>query len=75
MFLPIHDEHMYQPLKAFVYTHGPLTHHMSFYKSLFLSTANLDNEVLLGILFNGTMEINISVIALFVFYQSIKNLR
>ena len=31
----------------------------------------LDNEVLLGILFNGTMEIDISVIALFVFYQSV----
>ena len=38
----------------------------------FLSTAILDNEVLLGVLFNGTMEINISVIALFVFYQSTK---
>ena len=50
MFLSIHDEHMFQPLKAF-------------------------NEVLLGILFNGTMEISISVIALFVFYQSTKNLR
>ena len=35
----------------------------------------LDNEVLLGILFNDTMEINISVIELFVFYQSTKNLR
>ena len=31
------------------------------YKSYFLSTAILDNDVLLGILFNGTMEINISV--------------
>ena len=31
-----------------------------------MSTAKLDNEVLLGILFNGTMEFNISVIALFV---------
>ena len=39
-----------------------------------MSTAILDNEVLLGILFNGTMEINISVIALFVLYQSTKNL-
>ena len=32
----------------------------------------LDNEVLLGVLFNDTMEINISVIALFVCYQSAK---
>ena len=23
MFLSIHDEYMFQPLKAFVYTHGP----------------------------------------------------
>ena len=70
MFLSIHDEHMFKPLTAFVYTHEPWTLHISF-----LSTAILDNEVLLGILFNGTMEINISVIALFVFYQSSKNLR
>ena len=40
-----------------------------------VNRAILDNEVLLGILFNGTMEINISVIALFAFYQSAKNLR
>ena len=71
MFLSIHDEHMVQPLKAFVYTHRLYTY-------LFIKASScqqLDNEVLLGILFNGTMEINISVIALFVFYQSTKNLR
>ena len=38
-------------------------------------TAVLDNEALLGILFNGAIEININVIALFVFYHSTKNLR
>ena len=74
----------------FQLTPGPQTLHISFYESQFLSTAIiqpsacihtrieqlvLDNEVLLGILFNGTMEINIGVIALFVFYQSTKNLR
>ena len=75
MFLSIHNEHMFQPLEAFVFTHGPWTLHISFNKNLFLSTAILDNELSLGILFNGTMEINISVVALFIFYQSTKNLR
>ena len=75
MFLSIHDEHMFQPLKGFA---SPMAHRLFTYlfdKSKFLSTAILDNEILLGILFNGTMEINISVIALFVFNQSTKNLR
>ena len=68
MFLSTHDEHMLlQP--------WPTDSSHIFSKSLFLSTTMLDNEVLLGILFNGTMEIYVSVIALFVFYQSTKNLR
>ena len=72
MFLSIHDEHMFQRLSASM-AHRLFTY--LFYKSWFLSTAILDNEVLLGMLLNGTMEINISVIALFVFYESNKNLR
>ena len=28
MFLSKHDEHMFQPLKAFVYTHGPYSSHI-----------------------------------------------
>ena len=32
----------------------------------------LDNEVLLGILFNGTMEINISVIAVCILFDKLK---
>ena len=32
----------------------------------------LDNEVLLGILFNGTMEINIRVIAVCILFDKLK---
>ena len=70
MFLSIHDEQMFQPFKAST----PMAHR--FFTYLFINASScqqlyiLDNEVLLGILFNDPMEINISVIALFVFYQS-----
>ena len=69
MFLSIHDT-----LKSVCLT--PMAHRLFTYLFIKASSFNiLGNEVLLGILFNGTMEINISVIALFVFYQSTKNFR